>query len=48
MGRGEGKLQPGDDAVDFDLAYAGGKAGRVQLSRFLGKRPVALVFGSFT
>ena len=48
MGRGEGKLKTGDVAVDFDLAYAGGKTGRVQLSRFLGKRPVALVFGSFT
>lgn len=48
MGRGEGKLKTGDDAVEFDLAYAGGKTGRVQLSRFLGKRPVALVFGSFT
>ena len=48
MGRGEGKLKPGDAAVDFDLAYAGGKSGRVQLSKFFGKRPVALVFGSFT
>ena len=48
MGRGEGKLKAGDDAVDFDLAYAGGKAGRVQLGKFFGKRPVALIFGSFT
>ena len=48
MGRGEGKLQPGEDAIDFDLAFAGGKSGRVQLSKFFGKRPVALVFGSFT
>ncbi|MBK7930450.1 MAG: hypothetical protein IPJ98_24115 [Bryobacterales bacterium] len=48
MGRGEGKLKLGDAAVDFDLAYAGGKSGRVQLSKFFGKRPVALVFGSFT
>lgn len=48
MGRGEGKLKLGDAAVDFDLAFAGGKSGRVQLSKFFGKRPVALVFGSFT
>lgn len=48
MGRGEGKLKPGDAAVDFDLPYAGGKAGRVHLSGFFGKKPVALVFGSFT
>jgi hypothetical protein len=48
MGRGEGKLKAGDDAVDFDLAYAGGKSGRVQLAKFFGKRPVALIFGSFT
>ncbi|MBN8731906.1 MAG: hypothetical protein J0L64_15300 [Acidobacteria bacterium] len=48
MGRGEGKLKLGDGAVDFELAYAGGKSGRVQLSKFFGKRPVALVFGSFT
>lgn len=48
MGRGEGRLKPGDAAVDFDLAYAGGKLGRVRLSDFQTKRPVALVFGSFT
>jgi hypothetical protein len=48
MGRGEGKLKVGDAAVDFDLPYAGAKSGRVRLSKFFGKRPVALVFGSFT
>lgn len=48
MGRGEGTLKPGDDAVDFELAYAGGKTGRVRLGNFFGKRPVALIFGSFT
>jgi hypothetical protein len=48
MSRGEGNLKAGDDAVDFDLAYAGGKTGRVQLAKFFGKRPVALIFGSFT
>jgi hypothetical protein len=47
MGRGEGSLKPGDPAPDFSLRVA--KSGRkVRLSSFKGKRPVALVFGSYT
>jgi len=37
----------GDAAPDFDLIDAEGQ-GRVGLSDFQGKKPVALVFGSFT
>jgi len=47
MGRGEGKLQPGDPAPDFDLKKLR-SPDRVRLSSFHGKRPVALVFGSYT
>ena len=37
----------GDPAPDFELLDASG-AHSVRLSDFQGKRPVALVFGSFT
>lgn len=47
MGRGEGKLQPGDLAPDFELQYRGSPQ-TVKLSSFRGERPVALVFGSYT
>lgn len=37
----------GDEAPDFDLPLCGSPA-RVRLSSFRGKRPVALIFGSYT
>ena len=39
--------QAGDIAPDFKLCDAGGE-NPVRLSDWQGKRPVALVFGSFT
>lgn len=47
MGRGEGDLQPGDEAPDFELQYRESPQ-TVKLSAFRGDRPVALVFGSYT
>lgn len=47
MGRGEGKLKPGDTAPDFELKKLRG-TGTVRLSGSKGVRPVALVFGSYT
>lgn len=43
----EGKLKVGDPAPDFELKRLEGK-GEVKLSSFKGKRPVVLVFGSYT
>ena len=43
----EGKLKPGDAAPDFALKVRGG-TGVVRLSTFKNKKPVALVFGSYT
>jgi hypothetical protein len=43
----EGKLRPGDPAPDFRLKKRGA-AEFVELSSFRGKKPVAIVFGSFT
>lgn len=40
-------LAVGDPAPDFTLSDPSGK-GRVTLSDFRGKRPVVLIFGSFT
>ena len=37
----------GDPSTDFQLSDVKGK-NTIRLSQFLGKRPVALVFGSFT
>jgi len=37
----------GDQAPDFELADTSGE-NRVRLSDFKGRKPVALVFGSFT
>jgi hypothetical protein len=45
--RREGNLKVGDPAPDFDLKRLDGK-GRVKLSSFTGKRPVVLIFGSYT
>ena len=42
-----GTLQAGDRAPDFDLPKHD-KSGRVRLSDYLGKRPVVLLFGSYT
>ena len=47
MGHGEGTLRAGDVAPDFDLQKTK-SAERVRLSAFRGKKPVALLFGSFT
>ncbi len=41
------ELSPGDPAFPFDLPRLDG-AGRVALADFVGERPVALVFGSYT
>jgi cytochrome oxidase Cu insertion factor (SCO1/SenC/PrrC family) len=43
----EGKLKVGDVAPDFTLKTQDGK-GEVKLSAFRGKKPVVLVFGSYT
>jgi hypothetical protein len=41
------ELRPGDPAFPFDLPLLDG-GGRVRLTEFVGIRPVALVFGSYT
>src|SRR5688572_22026706 len=43
----EGNLNVGDEAPDFSLETYD-KRSRVQLSDFRGKKPVVLVFGSYT
>ncbi len=47
MGHGEGKLTPGDLAPDFNLRRVKSKR-KVRLSAFRNKKPVALIFGSYT
>ncbi len=47
MGDRIGRLKPGDPAADFDLKVLHSEK-QVRLSSFQGKKPVALVFGSFT
>jgi len=42
-----GALQVGDAAPDFDLARQDHRE-RVKLSDFRGKKPVVLIFGSYT
>ena len=42
-----GKLKPGDVAADFTLNVMHSEK-TVTLSAFKGKRPVALIFGSYT
>jgi len=44
----EGALQAGDPAPDFILPLLGDKTRTVSLSAFRGKRPVFLIFGSYT
>ena len=43
------KVEPsvGDDAPDFELPLLDGK-GRVRLSSYRDRKPVALIFGSYT
>jgi hypothetical protein len=45
--RGPDPVKAGDEAPDFSLKSADGKQ-VVTLSTFRGKKPVALVFGSYT
>jgi len=40
--------KPGDEAPDFELPLLGERARKVRLSSFRAKKPVALIFGSFT
>jgi peroxiredoxin len=42
-----GAPKVGDTAPDFELSDSGGE-NPVRLSDYRGKRPVALIFGSFT
>ena len=42
-----GRLRSGDLAPDFDLETLD-KSARVRLSSFHGRRPVVLIFGSYT
>jgi hypothetical protein len=42
-----GSLRPGDEAPNFKLARLGGGE-EVELASFRGKRPVVLIFGSYT
>ena len=39
---------PGDEAPNFELAYADEQSKTVELASFAGKKPVALIFGSYT
>lgn len=47
MERSRGSLKVGDEAPGFKLKSADGKK-EVDLASFKGKRPVVLVFGSYT
>ncbi|MBI2684826.1 MAG: hypothetical protein HYX27_00805 [Acidobacteria bacterium] len=47
MGHGEGALKPGDLAPDFRLRKIKSNK-KVRLSSFRSKKPVALIFGSYT
>lgn len=50
QGRGnrrEGKLKEGDAASEIDLKSPDGKSG-FKLSEHKGKKPVVLIFGSYT
>lgn len=47
MAARQGKLQQGDPAPDFALKIRGGEQ-VVRLWSFQGKKPVALIFGSYT
>ncbi len=45
---GKGVPKPGEKAPDFKLPVLGKKQSTAQLSSFSGKKPVALIFGSYT
>jgi hypothetical protein len=47
FGRGEGQFMVGDMAPDFELKRLHSSE-TVKLSSFRGKKPVALIFGSYT
>ncbi len=49
-GRSRGASTPvaGDQAPDFTLPYLDKKKGSIKLSSYVGKKPVALIFGSYT
>jgi len=47
MAERQGRLKPGDAAPDFRLKVRGGEQ-VIQLASFRGRKPVALVFGSYT
>ncbi len=42
------KLAPGDPAFDFELPRLDVDGETVRLSDYAGRRPVALIFGSYT
>jgi hypothetical protein len=44
----ESTLKPGDAAPDFTLPVLGRKDETVVLSSFKGRKPVLLIFGSYT
>jgi len=46
--REEAAPNVGDPAPDFELPTLGDRERKVRLSDFRGKRPVALLFGSYT
>lgn len=51
LGRGDELRMPpgrGEMAPDFTLAYADNRPRKVTLSSYRGKKPVALIFGSYT
>ncbi len=50
LAREEASVQVGDNAPDFELQglTSYGKGAPVKLSSHFGKRPVALIFGSYT
>ncbi len=46
--RGAGPPQSGELAPDFELPFAEELDRKVRLSSYVGKKPVALIFGSYT
>ncbi len=46
--REAGAPEQGDPAPDFTLPQLGDRSRTVQLASFFGKRPIALIFGSYT
>lgn len=49
LGKREARApNPGDPAPDFTLPLLSDRSRSTQLASFRGKRPVALIFGSYT